>query len=63
MMFGKAKRFDDKLNNENMKGIWHLAGPGSYDLNKDNWNKKTFNVLFSGTQQKIYFFIIFRYKI
>ena len=50
IMFGKAKRFDEKLNNENMKGVWHLAGPGSYDLNKDNWNKKTFNALFSGTQ-------------
>ena len=50
MMFGKAKRFDENLNNENMKGAWHLAGPGSYDLTKDNWNKKTFNVLFSGTQ-------------
>ena len=50
MMFGKAKRFDENLNNENMKGVWHLAGPGSYDLTKDNWNKKTFNVLFSGTQ-------------
>ena len=50
MMFGKAKRFIGNMNNENMKGAWHLAGPGSYDLTKDNWNKKTFNVLFSGTQ-------------
>jgi len=50
MMFGKAKRFVENLNNENMKGAWHLAGPGSYDLTKDKWNKKTFNVLFSGTQ-------------
>ena len=49
-MFGKAKRFVENLNNENMKGAWHLAGPGSYDLTKDNWNKKTFNKLFSGTQ-------------
>ena len=50
IMFGKAKRFAENINNENMKGAWHLAGPGSYDLTKDNWNKKTFNVLFSGTQ-------------
>ena len=47
MVFGKAKRFGLNSNMENMKGAWHLAGPGSYDLTKDCWNKKTFNALFS----------------
>ena len=46
MAFGKSKRFGS-LDYENMKGIWHLAGPGSYDTNKDLWNKKTYNALFS----------------
>ena len=50
MVFGKAKRFEDNLNFDNMKGAWNLAGPGSYDLDKNNWNKKTYNKLFSGTQ-------------
>ena len=49
MVFGKAKRFDNNANKNNMKGIWHLAGPGSYDL-KDNWNKKSYNALFSGNE-------------
>ena len=46
MAFGKSKRFGDH-DYDNMKGIWHLAGPGSYDVNKDSWNKKTYNALFS----------------
>ena len=46
MQFGKSKRFGDH-DYDNMKGIWHLAGPGSYDVNKDSWNKKTYNALFS----------------
>ena len=50
MVFGKSKRFQNKFNTENMKGVWHMAGPCSYDLIKDNWNKKTFNILFSGNQ-------------
>ena len=49
MVFGKAKRFDSNVNINDMKGIWHLAGPGSYDL-KDNWNKKSYNTLFSGNE-------------
>ena len=49
MVFGKAKRFVSNYNDENMKGVWHLAGPGSYDI-KDSWNKKTYNKLFSGNQ-------------
>ena len=47
MVFGKAKRFGLNFDLENMKGAWHLAGPGSYDLTKDCWNKKTYNALFS----------------
>ena len=46
MAFGKAKRFENS-HDENMKGVWHMAGPGSYDV-MDNWNKKTYNILFSG---------------
>ena len=49
MVFGKAKRFLSDLNDENMKGVWHMAGPGSYDVD-NSWNKKTYNVLFSGNQ-------------
>ena len=49
MVFGKAKRFDNKTNINDMQGIWHLAGPGSYDL-KDNWNKKSYNTFFSGNE-------------
>ena len=44
--FSKAERFGQNEFDHN--GIWHLAGPGSYDLNKDEWNKKSFNSLFAG---------------
>ena len=44
-----SKRFLSNLNDENMKGVWHMAGPGSYDVD-NSWNKKTYNVLFSGNQ-------------
>ena len=50
MVFGKAKRFDGNFNKEDMKGVWHLAGPGSYDVTKNYWNKKSYNTLFSGSQ-------------
>ena len=50
MVFGKAQRFVSNCNDENMKGVWHMAGPGSYDT-KDYWNKKTYNKLFSQKKQ------------
>ena len=50
MAFSKAKRFENKFNAENMKGVWHLAGPGSYDLIRNSWTKKSYNILFSGNQ-------------
>ena len=48
MLFNKANRFNYKLNDIKHKS-WFLAGPGSYDLDPQ-WNKKSFNVLFSGNQ-------------
>ena len=48
MLFNKANRFNYNLNDIKHKS-WFLAGPGSYDLDPQ-WNKKSFNVLFSGNQ-------------
>ena len=44
MAFSKAERFKNNLGNSSN----YLAGPGSYNLSKDEqWNKRTFNKLFS----------------
>ena len=44
MAFSKAERFKNNLGNTSN----YLAGPGSYNLSKDEqWNKRTFNKLFS----------------
>lgn len=42
MVFGKSPRF---LDNENKN--WEAVGPGSYNLDKNSWNIKTYNRLFS----------------
>ena len=46
MIFNKAKRFKEETDNTK-QNYWILASPGSYDLEFD-WNKKSYNVLFSG---------------
>ena len=48
MVFNKANRFNKDIEDIRQKN-WLLAGPGSYDLEPE-WNKKSYNVLFSGNQ-------------
>ena len=48
MVFNKANRFNKEIDEIRQKD-WFLAGPGSYDLEPE-WNKKSYNVLFSGNQ-------------
>ena len=48
MAFNKANRLNDELDGIK-KNDWFLAGPGSYDL-RPEWNKKSYNILFSANQ-------------
>ena len=48
MVFNKAIRFYKDMEEMRQKD-WFLAAPGSYDLEPE-WNKKSYNVLFSGNQ-------------